>query len=74
MSKHDTGTVRVIPADHTHYFHEVISYDLVGLAYDALIPSKTIIKAVDTIYEPGRHRQFDDTWNASGVHDHRSRQ
>ena len=58
-NKHETGAVRVIPADHLHFFHEIVSY--------AAIPSKTIIKAVDTIHEPGRHRQFDGIWNSASA-------
>ena len=62
MSRHEFGTVRVIPADYSHFFHQVNRYDsLTAIPADAQLPrrnnpAREFIKTVVTIHEPGRHR------------------
>lgn len=60
MTKHESGTVRVIPADSTHYYHQINRYDF-DVPADHQKPrrsnlSRDFIKSVPTIQEPGRHR------------------
>lgn len=66
MAKHEYGTVRVIPADPTHMYHQINRY-----ATDWLIPADKqkprrvndapMMKGVYEIHAPGRHR-YDDMY------------
>lgn len=48
MAKHESGTVRIIPADPTHLYHEVLYHEMFG--------HHAVRKSVETIHAPGRHR------------------
>lgn len=43
MAKHEFGTVRIIPAEYTHYYHH-------------LVGDVDILRTVTEIHAPGRHR------------------
>lgn len=68
MAKHGTGTVRIIPADVFHHFHQVNRYRTPDpVPADWQLPRRrpenatVIVSYVPTeIQEPGRHR-YDET-------------
>jgi hypothetical protein len=63
MAKHEQGTVRVIPADPTHFFHQVNRYHPRDVWPANLQKprrnndmARELIYPVETIHAPGRHR------------------
>lgn len=66
MSRHESGTVRVIPATDMHHFHQVNRYGDVSPA-DQQLPrrsnsmARVVVMVVAEIPEPGRHRYDDST-------------